>query len=86
MTFKNKRGEVSWYVVGIILALIVLVIAIGAVLKIKAAQENVDGQQSGLCESVAGGTCQAATECGAGFEKVPLVSCPEEGQICCKAS
>lgn len=81
MTFKNKRGEVPSYVIGLIIAIVVLLVAIGAVVKIKNAQ-NQAGQQTSTCESVAGGTCQGE-ECTTGT--IPFASCPNNG-YCCKAS
>lgn len=88
MTFKNKRGEVHWYVIGIVLAIIILLITLfGPVRKIMGAQDDVSDRTKDTCQIIAEGTCRPS--CNAGEEKSLLGICPESGdtqQDCCVAA
>jgi hypothetical protein len=56
MTFKNRRGEMSWYVIAMVLAVIVLVVSLFVVPRIRDAQGQGTGVTKDTC-TIAGGTC-----------------------------
>ena len=83
MIFKNKRAEVPSYVIGLIIAIIILLVAVGAIIKIKTAQGGSDQPVTKSCEQLAGGTCTDATAgCPTGKSQLFAGFCPT-GQICC---
>ena len=71
MTFKNNRGEVPWYVIGLILAIIVLLVSLGAVNKIRDAQKGTT-DQANAC-TILGGTCGSSctTSCTTAGSSAP---------------
>ena len=92
MSFKNKKGDVPWYVIALILALVVLVVSLFAIPKIRDAQKEAGGKLKDTC-TIAGGTCEEGDVCRFGSKM--LASCPDTPsstagqpgtkQICCKA-
>ena len=85
MSFKKKKGEVSWYVIALILAIVILVVSLFVVPKIREAQKSGGDTIKSACE-IAGGNCMPQGETGActtGF-KIPGAPCPTENYICCK--
>jgi hypothetical protein len=81
MIFKNHRGEVPWYVIGLILAIIVLLVSIGAISKIRAAQKQT-GEVTQGCTGF-GGTCKTA--CSTNEDSIALgkITC-SPGESCCR--
>ena len=71
-----------WYVVALILAIIVLLVSLGAIWKIRQSQEQANDQLLDTCKTISGGTCVKATACGTNENKMPGI-CPKE-HICCK--
>ena len=57
MSFKNKHGEVSWYVVTLIMALVILVVSLFVVPLIKNAQAQSGKPLTDAC-GIVGGACQ----------------------------
>jgi uncharacterized protein (UPF0333 family) len=89
MSFKNKKGDVSWYVIALVLAIVVLVVSLFVVPKIRTSQGQAV-ELSNACK-VAGGTCQQGDKCSSGTA-ITVISCPSTGDkknpepwTCCKA-
>ena len=81
--FKNRKGEMPWYVVALILAIIVLLVSLGAIWKIRENQNAATNQITSSCATVAGGTCVPADPGCTGGTR-PLPGLCGDGQICCK--
>ena len=81
--FKNRRGEMPWYVVALILAIIVLLVSLGAVWKIRQNQNGAEEQISNTCETVAGGKCETKTT-GCTGGQTPLPGLCAKDFVCCK--
>lgn len=87
MSFKNQRGEVPWYVIALILAIIVLVVSLFAIPKIRDAQGQSTNPLQDTC-TIIGGTCVAGDTCTVGSKAT--ATCPDEPagtkRICCRES
>ena len=77
MIFKNNRGEVPSYVIGLIIAIIILLVAAGAVYKITQAQK----QATNSCV-LAGNQCIQGNTCTTGLTSTLIGTCPNN-QVCC---
>lgn len=91
MIFKNNRGEIGWYVIGIILALIVLLISLIAIFDIGSNSGAANNLAKNTCVTVFHGTCAApgippAPRCAGGTQEIPNAPCTDTTQICCTAS
>jgi hypothetical protein len=82
MTFKNKRGEVPWYVIGLVLALIVMLVSVGAVIKLRKAQDSTNQATKDTCTGLTAGTCDQGPTCPEGKTRNFFATCPDT-QICC---
>lgn len=71
------------YVVGIIIALLVLFVSVGAIYKIRQAQKDTGTPATTTCESIFSGTCQASCTGSDKPNTNPLGKCPIEGEKCC---
>lgn len=92
MIFKNKRGEVPWYVIGLIIALVVLLLILaGPVRKLFATQTDVGNTAQDTCAlAVKGASCQEQNtegKCPSGT-RMPGICPDKDGKkyICCSAS
>jgi len=93
MIFKNKRGEVPWYVIALILAIVVLLVVLaGPVRKINKSQNDAAKSTEDTCAlAIQGASCQPNPsgdgKCTAGT-KMPGI-CPDKDgqkQVCCSAA
>jgi hypothetical protein len=87
MTFKSRRGEMPWYVIALVLALIVLAVSLFIIPKIRSAGDSASSTITDAC-AVAGGTCTDGTECTSGVKlsAAPCTDGPNKAKrVCCKA-
>ena len=81
MKTKSKKGEMFWYVVGAILAVLVLVLSIFFYDKgFSSAKNDITLLKS--CKIIGGGTCEP-NSCKPGYDQIDDYGCSDKTQKCC---